>query len=124
LSPRFSIFNLQVAKTARQDQLAATASHDLFTLQTLEAMIFTMPSPDTTFQVQRAQFESYRKMGPENRLAIGFELSDSMRNLAFDSYRSAHPELSRQELQLHLFQRVQGWQLPQRLARDLAKSGS
>jgi len=78
-----------------------------------------MPSPDTPFEVEKALFESYRRMGPQNRSAIGFELSDNMRDISFDSYKSANPTESGQELQLHFLQIVLGWRVAQQLRSTL-----
>jgi len=83
-----------------------------------------MPSPDTPFEVEKALFETYRRMGPQKRSAIGFELSDNMRDIAFSSYKSANPTQSNQELQLHFLERVLGWKLPQKLKRSVNESSS
>ena len=83
-----------------------------------------MLSPDTTFDIEKAQFEIYRRMGPQRRSTIGFELSDNMRDIAFDSYRSANPSLSGQELQLRFLERVLGWRLPQHLERNILERES
>jgi hypothetical protein len=72
-----------------------------------------MLSPDTAFEVEKALFESYRRMGPQNRSAIGFELSDNVRDIAFNAYRSSNPALSMQVLQLNFLERILGWRLPQ-----------
>jgi hypothetical protein len=72
-----------------------------------------LPSRDTALEVEKALFDSYRRMGPQRRLAIAFELSDNMRDIAFDAHRSSNPGLSTQELQLTFLQSVLGWTLPQ-----------
>ncbi|MEE9307306.1 MAG: hypothetical protein V3V57_07280 [Spirochaetia bacterium] len=71
-----------------------------------------MPSADTSFRVEKALFGIYRKMGPQGRCAIGIELSDNMRNIAFAAYKTANPTLSHAELEMQFFEKVLGWKLP------------
>jgi hypothetical protein len=82
------------------------------------------PCSDTSFEVEKTLFESYRRMSPQKRSAIGFELSDNMRDIAFDSYRSSNPTKSRQELQLGFLESVLGWRLPQQLRSTLVERRS
>jgi len=71
-----------------------------------------MPSIDTSFRVEKALFGIYRKMGPQRRSAIGIELSDNMRNIAFTAYKTANLTLSHEELRIRFFEKVLGWELP------------
>jgi len=71
-----------------------------------------MPSTDTSFRVEKALFEIYRKIGPQGRCTIGIELSDNMRDIAYSAYQSINPTLSREELQRRFFEKVLGWKLP------------
>jgi len=71
-----------------------------------------MPSTDTAFKVEKALFGIYRKMGPQRRSAIGIELSDNMRNIAFAAFKTANPTLSHEELEMRFSEKVLGWKLP------------
>jgi hypothetical protein len=77
---------------------------------------------DTVFEIEKAQYESYRRMGSQKRSAIGFELSDNMRDISFCSYRSSNPTQSALEIQLGFLERVLGWRLPQRLKNAISES--
>jgi len=83
-----------------------------------------MPSADTSFRVEKALFDIYRKMGPQGRCAIGIELSDNMRNISYQAYQSANPTLSREELHIRFLERVLGWKLPLQLKNSKADYGS
>jgi hypothetical protein len=63
-------------------------------------------------------------MGPQKRATIAFELSDNMRDIAFESYRSANATLTPTELQLHFVEQVLGWRLPRLLRRYISESRS
>ncbi len=79
---------------------------------------------DTSLKVAKAIFESYRNMGPQRRSAIGIELSDNTRDIAYNAYKSANPTLSREELQIRFLERVLGWKLPQQLKGSKTDRGS
>ena len=76
-------------------------------------------SQDTPFEVEKALFESYRRMGPQKRSAIGIELSDNMRDIAYNAYKSSNANLSRDELQRRFLESVLGWRLPQQLGSTI-----
>jgi hypothetical protein len=63
-------------------------------------------------------------MGPQKRAAIAFELSDNVRDIAFESYRSANATLNPTELQLRFVEHVLGWRLPHQLRSSINQSCS
>jgi len=48
---------------------------------------------DTSSEVRRRQIGAYRAMSPDDRLALAFELSESMRTITTDGIRARHPGL-------------------------------
>jgi hypothetical protein len=51
-----------------------------------------MRPDDTTRAAHELQLELYRKAGPERRVQIAAELSDTVRELAREGIRRRHPE--------------------------------
>jgi len=51
-----------------------------------------VPLNDTSLAAQAIQFEIYRRMSGEQRLAIAFEMSDFCRELAKEGIRRDHPD--------------------------------
>ena len=47
---------------------------------------------DTTLEAARMQLEIFRRMTPEQRSRLAFELTDSVRRLAAEGVRARHPE--------------------------------
>jgi len=83
-----------------------------------------MASADTSFRVEKALFGIYRKMRPQRRCAIGIELSDNRRNIAFAAYKTANPTLSHEELEMRFFEKVLGWKLPLQMRNTKTDRGS
>lgn len=55
---------------------------------------------DTSEDAHRAQIEVYRRMSPQARLRVGFELSAFGRQLLKDGIRSRHPEYTEHEAEM------------------------
>lgn len=55
-----------------------------------------MGPADTTAEVRRRQIEAYRAMTPDDRMALGVELSEAMREVTLDGIRSRRPGLDEQ----------------------------
>ena len=47
---------------------------------------------DTTLEAARKQFEILRRLGPEVRLKMAFELSDNLRSIVESGVRHRHPD--------------------------------
>jgi len=55
---------------------------------------------DTSEEADRIQTEIYRAMTPERRLRLGFEASETSRQLQAAGVRFRHPEYSDEEVRL------------------------
>ena len=51
-----------------------------------------MPRSDTSPEVRRRQIDAYRSLSADERMALGIDLSESMRRVTIDGIRSRHPE--------------------------------
>jgi hypothetical protein len=49
-------------------------------------------SGDTSAEAHARQFEAFRRMTPEERLAVAAEMSDALRRLVEAGVRSRHPD--------------------------------
>jgi len=47
---------------------------------------------DTTLEAVRKQFEILRRLGPEGRLRMAFEMSDNLRRIVEAGVRGRHPD--------------------------------
>lgn len=73
-------------------------------------------SPDTTTDAHRKQIEILRKMSPERRALISFELSDNIRQIAMEGIRSQHPEFNEIQVRRELLRRIAGNELYRKIA--------
>lgn len=55
---------------------------------------------DTSLEAFQVQVGIFRRMPPERRLAMVFEMSNSMRRLAASGVRSRHPNYSEEQVRL------------------------
>ena len=53
---------------------------------------------DTTIEAIRKQIEVLRRMGPEARLKMAFELSDNLRNIVEAGVRERHSDYDEQQI--------------------------
>ncbi|MBN1805653.1 MAG: hypothetical protein JW837_10410 [Sedimentisphaerales bacterium] len=53
---------------------------------------------DTTIEAFRKQVEILRRMGPERRLKIAFELSDNLRSIVEAGVRERHDDYDEQQI--------------------------
>jgi hypothetical protein len=65
-------------------------------------MVVSMTSRDTTPAAAATHEESLRRLGPEGRLRIAFELSDLTHAFAVAGIRDRHPEYSEVEARREL----------------------
>jgi len=55
-------------------------------------MAFEFIPKDTTLEAYRVQIQALRRLGPEGRLKMMFELCDNLRELAVMGVRRRHPD--------------------------------
>lgn len=53
---------------------------------------------DTTVEAVRKQFEILRRLGPEVRLKMAFEMSDNLRRIVEAGVRGRHPDYNEQQI--------------------------
>ena len=53
---------------------------------------------DTTLEAVRKQFEILRRLGPEVRLKMAFEMSDNLRRIVEAGVRGRHPDYNEQKI--------------------------
>jgi len=54
---------------------------------------------DTTIEAARKQFEILRRLRPEARLKMAFEMSDNLRSIVEAGVRMRHPNYDEQQIQ-------------------------
>jgi hypothetical protein len=67
--------------------------------------------PDTTLDVHKKQVEILRKMSPEKRALISFELSDNVRQNAIAGIKKLHPDFTDTQIRRELLRRMVGDEL-------------
>lgn len=65
---------------------------------------------DTSPEAQAIQDEIHRRMTPEERLKLAFEMSEMTRNLALSRLRKEHPDWTEWELKRELLRYAFGSQ--------------
>ena len=70
---------------------------------------------DTTLEAHRKQMEILRKLSPERRALISFELSNNVRQIAMDGIRNQHPEFTETQIKRELLRRIVGNELYQKI---------
>ena len=68
-------------------------------------------SPDTTLEAHRKQIEILRKMSPESRALISFELSDNVRQNAIAGRKKLRPDFTDTQIKRELLRRMVGEEL-------------
>ena len=63
-------------------------------------------SSDTSPDAQRMQFELMRRLSPSQKLALAFELTDTMRNLVLADLRHRFPDANPAEIRRRFIARV------------------
>jgi len=54
---------------------------------------------DTTIEAARKQFEILRRLGPQVRAKMAFQMSDNLRSIVESGVRCRHPDYSEQKIQ-------------------------
>ena len=63
---------------------------------------------DTTVDAARKQFEILRRLGPEVRVKMAFELSDNLRSLVEAGVRQRHSDFDEQRVQQEVLRLMVG----------------
>jgi len=71
--------------------------------------------PDTTPDAHRKQIEILRKMSPERRAIVSFELSDNVRQIAIAGIKKQHPGFTDKQIRRELLRRMVGDELFQKI---------
>ncbi len=66
---------------------------------------------DTSLEAARVQCEIYRRMAPEKRLHLAFQMTASARALAAAGVRVRHPEYSERQVKLAVIRLTLGEEL-------------
>lgn len=66
---------------------------------------------DTTLEAHKKQMEILKKLSPEQRALISFELSDNVRQIAMEGIRRMHPEFTEAQVKRELLRRIAGEEL-------------
>jgi hypothetical protein len=70
---------------------------------------------DTTLDAHKKQMEILRKLSPEQRALISFELSDNVRQIAMDGIRRMHPEFTETQAKREMLRRIVGDELYEKI---------
>jgi hypothetical protein len=74
-----------------------------------------MPDPflpaDTSLEAARVQHGIYRRMTPEQRLHLAFEMTESIRRVAAAGVRARHPEYTERQVLLAVIRLTLGEEL-------------
>jgi hypothetical protein len=66
---------------------------------------------DTTIEPARKQIEILRRMSPQKRALISFELSDNVRQIAIAGIKKLHPDFTDGHIKMELLRRTVGDEL-------------
>ncbi len=80
----------------------------------------TIPA-DTTLEAVRKQFEILRRLGPEARLKMAFEMSDNLRRIVEAGVRGRHPDYNEQKIKQEVLRLMIGERLYREAFGDKTK---
>ena len=80
----------------------------------------TIPA-DTTIEAVRKQFEILRRLGPEVRLKMAFELSDNLRSIVEAGVRERNPSYDEQKTKQEVLRLMIGEALFKQIYPDIEK---
>jgi len=80
----------------------------------------TIPA-DTTLEAVRKQFEILRRLGPEARLKMAFELSDNLRSIVEAGVRERNPNYDEQKIRQEVLRLMIGDALFKQIYPDIEK---
>lgn len=73
---------------------------------------------DTTLDAARKEFEILRKLGPEVRASMAFELSDNLRDLVEAGVRHRHPDFDEEQVNLEVVRLMLGDKLYKQMSKE------
>ena len=74
----------------------------------------TIPA-DTTLEAARKQFEILRRLTPQKRALISFEISDNIRQNVIAGIKKLHPDFTDTEIKKELLRRTVGDKLSRKI---------
>ncbi len=77
----------------------------------------TIPA-DTTLEAVRKQFEILRRLGPEVRLKMAFEMSDNLRQIVEDGVMHRHPDFDEKKVKLEVLRLMIGDKLYRQILKE------
>jgi hypothetical protein len=66
---------------------------------------------DTTIEAAKKQYEILRKLSPEKRALISFEISDNVREIAIAGIKKLHPDFTDTQIIMEVLRRTVGDEL-------------
>lgn len=73
---------------------------------------------DTTLEAARKEFEVLRKLGPQVRARMAFELSDNLRDLVEAGVRHRRPDFCEKEVRLEVLRLMIGNKLYKQILKE------
>jgi len=73
---------------------------------------------DTTLEAAKKQFEILRRLGPEVRLKMAFEMSDNLRQIVEDGVRDRHPGFDEKKVKLEVLRLMIGDKLYRQILKE------
>ncbi len=70
---------------------------------------------DTTVEAMRKQFEILRRLPPQKRALISFEISDNVRQNVIAGIKKLHPDFTDTEIKKELLRRTVGEELSRKI---------
>ena len=76
---------------------------------------------DTTIEAVRKQFEILRRLGPEARFKMAFEMSENLRRIVESGLRGRHPDWDEERVRRRVLRLMIGERLYREVFGDEAK---
>jgi len=80
----------------------------------------TMPA-DTTIETVRKEFEILRRLGPQVRARMAFDMSDSLRRIVEAGVRHRHPDFDEKKIRLQVLRLMIGDKLYRQMLKGTEK---
>jgi len=77
---------------------------------------------DTTLEAARKEFEILRRLGPQVRAKMAFEMSDNLRRIVEAGVRNRHPYFDENKIELETLQLMIGDKLARVIASEAKQS--
>lgn len=72
------------------------------------ATVCSVRPHNTTDEAHQAQLDAWRRMGPETRVRVAFEMSEDVRRMAAEGIRARHPDYDDERIRRALFRLLLG----------------